>query len=104
MKITDISNKKVLPLAVEGVYIRDLPMKQFEEMFKDADKRLAEEDHTFVMQIFQELVCDANGDPFEDLVDASYEDLTSLLSMNTMFAIIHSIPKAVVPEGVDLGN
>ena len=104
MKISDTSNKKVLPLAVEGVYIRDLPMKQFEAMFKDADKRLAEEDHSFITQIFQDLVCDANGDVLEDLVGVDYDTLTGLLSMNTMFAIIHSIPKAVVPEGVDLGN
>ena len=104
MKISEITNKKAIPLAVEGVYIRDLPMKQFEAMFKDADKRLAEEDHTFVTDIFQHLVCDADGNPFEDLVDVNYETLTELLSINTMFAIIHAIPKAVVPEGVDLGN
>ena len=55
-KLAEITSKKVLPLSVEGVYIRDLPMKQFEEMFKDADERLASEDKSFVVEIFQKLV------------------------------------------------
>ena len=104
MKISSLQQKKVLETDVAGVYIRDLPIKEYEERFKDADKKLDEENKDFVIMIFKDIVCDAKGNAFEDLVDVDYEGLSELLSLNTIFEIIHSIPKAIVPAGVDLGN
>ena len=104
MKISSIQSKKVLPTDVEGVFLRDLPIKEYEERFKDADKKLEDENNDFVLMIFKDIVCDAKGNPFEDLVDVDYEGLHDLLSLNTIFDIIHSIPEAIAPKGVDLGN
>lgn len=104
MRISDLNKNKVIALPVEGVFIKDLPAKQFEIMFKDADKQLEEENKDFVVKIFKELICDKDGNPFEDLVDVDYDGLTEILSLKTLHDIIYSIPKAVVPAGVDLGN
>ena len=104
MKIAALQKKKVLPTDVEGVFVRDLPIAEYETRFKDADKKLEEENKEFILMIFEDIVCDGNGEPFEDLVGIEYDDLAKLLSLNTIFEIIHSIPKAIVPDGVDLGN
>ena len=103
-KLGDIQKKKVLETAVEGVFIRDLPIAEYETRFKGADEKLEEENHDFILMIFKDIVCDAQGQPFEDLVDATFEDLSNVLSLTTIFDIINSIPKAIVPDGIDLGK
>lgn len=104
MKISDIGSKRVIPLPVDGVFIRDLPMNHFQELFKDAEERLKAEDTSLVVEIFQKVVCDKDGNTFEDLVDATYEDIGNLIGVKMMYDIVYSIPKVIVPDGADLGN
>ena len=104
MKLADLQKDRVIETEVDGVFIRDLSMKEFENMFGNAEERLKAEDKDFIVQIFREVVCDENGKVFDDLVDADYDYLCSALSVNLMFDIIYSIPKAIAPKGVDLGN
>ena len=104
MKLSDIGSKRVIPLPVDGVFIRDLPMKQFEDLFKDAEERLKAEDTSLVVEIFQKVVCDKDGEAFEDMVDTTYEGICNSIGVGLMYEIIYSIPKVIVPEGADLGN
>ena len=104
MKLSDIQKNRVIPTEVDGVYIRDLPMAEFETLFKDAEERLNGEDKSFIVELFRDVICDEKGEVFEDLVDADYDYIVSALSANLMFDIIYSIPKAVLPKGADLGN
>lgn len=103
-KIAALNTSKVIPLEVDGVYIKDLPIAQVEALFKNADQRLAEEDQTFVLDIFNNLICDENGEQFEDLIDADFETLSQLLTMSFLWDIVSAIPKALSPGGVELGK
>lgn len=110
-KLGDIVKDKIIPLeSLPGVYVRDLPAKQVEELFKSAPKEaidneeVNEESSDFISRIFQELICDADAKVFEDLVDADAEKISSLLSLNVMWSIMKEAPEALLPQGLDLGK
>ena len=104
MKIATLSANRVIALPFDGIFVRDLPIKAFEEMFKGAEARLEAEDHTFIEDIFQKLVCDGNGDTFEDLEGATFEQMSQIIPINLMYEIVQAIPAAITPAGADMGN
>ena len=104
MKIASLSANRVIPLPFDGIFVRDLPIKQFEAMFKGAEERLENEDPTVIEEIFQNLICDEKGDVFEDLDGATFDKITEIIPVNLMYEIVQSIPGAITPAGADMGN
>lgn len=107
MKISQIAKSRVIPLSVhEDIYIKDLPAKEYEAMFKVFSDGEQDEDKTkeFLVTIFNDMICDKDGNPFEDLAGKSYEEIVEVLPIGLMWEIVHDIPNVIVPGQKTLGN
>ena len=100
-KINKIQRNNVIATDVPGVLIRDVPMKQMTDIFA---RHSSAEEGTLdgVLIFFQELICDKNGELFEDA--QTLEDIELNMPMSLFKEIIAAIPKALNPDANDLGK
>jgi hypothetical protein len=101
-KLSKISNSKPIPLAVEGVFMHNLPAKALEEKFGNIQESLRVDQEGVLVSIFTGLVCDEHGEPFEDCGTA--EEILSALSIKDIQDILHAVTKALVPNGDNEGK
>ena len=98
-KLNSVSNKKPIPLSVEGVFIRNLPAKAIDEKFGNIQQRMEEDQEAVILSLFTDLICDGEGNQFEDC--QTFDDITSNLSILDIQSIILAIPKSLAPDPVN---
>jgi hypothetical protein len=101
-QLSKVKNNKPMPIGVDGVFIHNLPAKQVLDIFGDMNERLAKEPHKVVLELFTKLICDENGDAFEDV--GSYEAILEVLSLKDIQEIMTGIAETMNPSGKDLGK
>ena len=101
-KLSKVKSKKPIPIGVEGIYINNLPVKVLQELFGDITERLKYDPNTVVVELFTKLICDDNGDAFEDI--GSYEDIIAVLSVKDIQEIMSGIAGTMNPSAEDLGK
>ena len=121
MKFTDkVKIKNIIPFQFgdDTLYVKNVPISQTDELFsklnsiaKVANKKdltedeanaAAKEAESGMLVIFNELLVDENGDPFDEFKDASWADITEILSMNTMHELTAEVGKVL--KGKQSGN
>lgn len=94
-KLTNVIERKPIPLSVNGVYIRDLPAKEIEAKFGNIAEEMQEKPEETITLLFNDLICDGEGETFDDV--ATFEEITDNLSVRAIHEIINAIPEALVP-------
>lgn len=79
-----------------GVFIKDLPAKVMEQEFGNLNQLLNEDPEAGITKLFQGLICDADGNPFEDC--QTYEAITATLSVASIKRIVTAAGKALMGE------
>ena len=64
MKLSQVKSKLIHETEVEGVFIRDLSLAKLEEL---GNLEKGEESTAALLWLFGNLICDENGDLFEDV-------------------------------------
>jgi hypothetical protein len=101
-KLGKVSNRKPIPLSFDGVFIRNLPAKVIEDKFGNIGSDLQEDQEKMIVAIFTDLICDEKGDKFEGC--DTLEEITSVLSIMDIQAIVSAIPSALAPDPVTTGK
>ena len=101
-KLSKISNKKPIPLSVEGVFIRNLPAKVIDEKFGNIQEKLEKDQEGVILSLFTDLICDEDGNNFEDC--DTFDKITEALSILDIQTIVGAIPKALMPNAVEAGK
>ena len=101
-KLSKVKSKKPIPIGVEGIFINNLPVKVLQDLFGDITERLKDDPNTVVVELFTKLICDDNGDAFEDI--GSYEDIIAVLSVKDIQDIMAGIAGTMNPSAEDLGK
>lgn len=101
-QISKLRDSKPLPTDIKGIYIHNLPAKRMQDLFGDLETRLANDPEVVVVQMFNELVCDEDGNTFEDV--ATYDQIMSALSIKDIQDIMRAIAATVNPAAKDLGK
>ena len=78
MKLSDVKSKLVHETSVEGVYIRDLSLSKLEEL---GELETADEPTVALLWLFANLICDKNGDLFEDVQTEEDIKKTSMMKI-----------------------
>ena len=65
-KLASIANTKPIALSVEGVFIKNLPAKIIDVKFGNIAKDIEKDQEAVIVSLFQDLLCDEDGDAFED--------------------------------------
>lgn len=101
-KLSKLSSNKPIPLSVEGVFIRNLPAKVIDQKFGNIQERLQEDQEGVIVSLFRDLICDENGEAFEDC--ETFDQITEALSVVDIQTILLAVPKALVPNPVKPGK
>ena len=101
-KLSKLVNNKPIALSVDGMFVRNLPAKVVQEKFGNINEDLAKDQEAVIVSLFTELLCDENGDAFEDC--GSFDEITSILSVVDIHKIVLAIPEAISPNAVNAGK
>ena len=97
-KISSLFSNKPIQTEIDGIYIQDLPAKEVEESFGSIDDLLKENPEEGITKLFTDLICDAEGQPFEDC--QTYDGITANLSIANIRKIVDAAGKALMGEEV----
>ena len=81
MKLSDVKSKLVHETSVEGVYIRDLSLAKLEEL---GELETADEPTVALLWLFANLICDKDGELFEDVQTAEDIKQTSMMKIRAI--------------------
>ena len=97
-KLSSTLKKKspIIPTAIEGLFVRDLPVKQMQSRFSTVETDLKEDPEGTIVKMFQELICDADGNVFED-VD-NYEQIAEAFSVRQITTVLEQLTIALNPQ------
>lgn len=101
-KLSKISSNKPVALSVEGVYIHNLPAKAIDEKFGNIQQKLEEDQASVIVSLFTDLICDEDGNQFEDC--DTFDKITEALSILDIQMIVKAIPEALAPNAVTGGK
>tara|TARA_B110000858_G_scaffold55789_1_gene64837 strand:+ start:2548 stop:2859 length:312 start_codon:yes stop_codon:yes gene_type:complete len=101
-KLSKLVSNKPIALSVDGMFVRNLPAKVVQEKFGNINEDLAKDQEAVIVSLFTELLCDENGDVFEDC--GSFDEITSILSVVDIHRIVLAIPEAISPSAVNAGK
>jgi len=101
-KLSKVSNKKPIPLSVDGVFIKNLPAKTIDEKFGNIQEKLAQDQEAVIVSLFTDLICDEDGNQFEDC--GTFDEIASALSILDIQSIVAAIPNALVPDPISSGK
>jgi len=101
-KLSNTKNNKPIPIGTEGIYIHNMPAKQMQDIFGVSNERLAEDPEAVVVELFTKLVCDSDGEQFEDV--GTYEAILEVLSLKDIQEITRGIAEAMNPNALDVGK
>ena len=108
MKLSEVLKDRLIPLTHihQDLYMKDLPAKEYEYISKlmtdtdgDDETRMQE----FFVKIFNDIICDKDGNAFEDLAGKTYDEMLEALPLKFMWEIAAELPKTLLP-GNSLGN
>ncbi|WP_069299891.1 hypothetical protein [Neptunicoccus sediminis] len=95
-KLSNIVNRKPLATSFEGLFVRDLSLKQIEQDFSNLQAELEQDAPKAIVKVFVGLLCDENGESFEDVQD--WESIQELFSNTTIAAIMEEVGDALNPN------
>lgn len=101
-KLSKLINNKPIALSVDGMFVRNLPAKVVQEKFGNINEDLAKDQEAVIVSLFTDLLCDENGEVFEDC--GSFDEITSILSVADLHKIVSAIPEALSPNAVNAGK
>lgn len=99
-KLSKLKNRKPLYIGIDGIFIQNMPAKQMQDLFGNMETRLGEEPEVVVVDLFSKLICDEEGNAFEDV--STYDEIISALSMKDIQEIMTAITTTVSPSGSDV--
>lgn len=101
-QLSKVRNSKPLPIGIDSVYIKNLPAKRMQELFGSIETRITQDPEVVIVELFNELICDENGDVFDDV--ATYDDIMGAVSIKDIHEIMNGIATTVNPTANDLGK
>lgn len=101
-QLSKLKSKKPIPIGVDGIFIHNMPAKQMQDIFGNMEERLTNEPENVIVELFNKLICDSDGDTFEDV--ATYEAILEVLSLKDIQEIIVGIGEAMNPNAKDVGK
>ena len=101
-KLSKFKKNKPIPIGVDGIYIHNLPAKVMQDTFGGINDKAQTDPEAVVVELFNTLVCDENGDAFEDV--GTYDDIMSVLSLKDIQEIMQGIAETINPGAKDLGK
>ncbi len=91
-----IVTRKPITTSYEGLFVRDLPMKEMTDKFGNLESDLQDSPEDTITRVFTELLCDENGESFEDA--QTWEDINAMFSMSNLTAIMQEVSNALNPN------
>lgn len=101
-QLSNFKSNKPIATDFGGVFVRNLPAKQLQDIFGNLTERLEKEPEVVIVELFGSLVCDENGDTFEDV--GSYDAIMEVLSLRDIEQIMTAVAGAMGPGQKDLGK
>ena len=102
-KLGKLQESNLIPTEVPGIFIKDLPYKLFDGIYKEVNAKLAEEDVIgAVVVLFNDLIVAEDGTKFEDALTP--EDVQDNISVRMIQQIMEALPKALGVNEDKLGN
>ena len=99
-KLSTLVNNKPIPLSFAGVYVKNIPAKEAEAHFGDIQNEVTANPEAVITRMFQLLICDENGDMFEDMTD--YDAITAVLPLAIIHGILNEVPSALMPTDANV--
>ena len=104
-KLPKITQNRVLPLAtVDGIFVRDLPMKQMQALLDIGEDHSEEAQIKVMVTIFRDLLCDASGDRYDEFQTDDAEEIFSHISINMCMEIMEEAVSLMLPSKADAGK
>lgn len=94
-KLGSIVSRKPIETAFKGLFVRDLPMKEMTDQFGNLESDLQNSPEDTITRVFTELLCDENGESFEDA--QTWEDINAMFSMSNLTSIMQEVSNALNP-------
>jgi len=101
-KLSKLMASGPIALSVEGVYIRNMSAKAVDAAFGNLAARMKDDHETVIEELFNNLVCDEDGNSFDDV--ATFDDITGALSLTAIQRIVNAIPEALSPTAANAGK
>ena len=104
-KLPKITKNRVLPLkTVEGMYVRDLPMKKMRALLDIGEDQSEEAQVKVMVTIFRELLCDSTGDSYDEFQTDDAEEIFDHVSINMCMSIMEEAVEMLLPSKADAGK
>jgi hypothetical protein len=101
-KLGSVIKQKPIALRIAGVYVQNLPAATFDRILGNVEQEIKDAPEDTIVKLFNELICDKAGKPFEDV--ATFEAITETLSMASIMDIVNAIPAALAPQAGHQGK
>jgi hypothetical protein len=98
-RLSDVIKSGPIETKFNGLYILNLPMKEMENRFGDFEKKLQDEPEETIVNMFQNLICDENGEMFDDV--ESWDQITGIFSQLQIQEIMIAVGEALSPQAQD---
>ena len=95
-QLSAIVTRRPIETAFDGLFVRDLPMKDMTDKFGNLETDLQDNPQDTITKVFVELLCDENGESFEDATN--WEDINAMFSMSNLTAIMQEVSNALNPN------
>ena len=101
-KLAKHLNKKPIKTTFDGIYVRNLPAKAMEKQFGGIQERIETEQQAVIEELFNNLVCDEDGEAFEDCT--TFDEITDVMSLKDIQEIMQAVAVAINPAAADAGK
>lgn len=104
-QLPGITQNRVLPLTtVDGMFVRDLPMKRMRELLDIGEDQSEEAQVKVMVTIFRDLLCDASGDSYDEFQTDDAEEIFNYISINMCMEIMEEAVQLILPSKADAGK
>ena len=106
-KLAQVAAQRTFPSSIDGIFIRDIPMKKAQTLFAGMDGEDEAKLHETVVKVFREVLCGADGTSFEEFQDPNltFDQLSEIISVNLIWTLMNEdVPAVMIPKGVDVGE
>lgn len=102
-KLAALQDSNVIPTSVPGIFIKDLPYKEFQQIYTSiGDTKTDDQVMDAIVLLFNKLIVAEDGSKFEDAL--TKEDIENNLSIRMIKQIMDALPEALGTNEKQLGN
>lgn len=102
-KLAALQDNSVIPTSVPGIFIKDLPYKEFQKIYTQiGETKNDEQVMDAIVLLFNYLIVAEDGSKFEDAL--TKEDIENNLSIRMIKQIMDALPEALGAHEGQLGN